>query len=407
MNKRTVTRHLPLFLPSPKKVVITIKMWGGKFVSVCQKAAARLRRIPRSGGMFRDNGLKVRTRQVYELEHIWLASKPVNGEIPFDQFWKKVPTSKSHRDTVDHQLMTVNLSDKNIVAIDPGLSGLSGQWHVKGPGKERLGTRCKRFVQRVIYRIGGQRYKGDYYDDPRLLIQKEIVATNLYKAAKCQIIHDDFFSRNYCAHYTVDNKKSRFYGAFKHLEGFVDAGQLDKTLSFRKKHNPALELVLRRFLLGDEDYLKLDNYMYKKETGDLYSIDFGMAFYNKLTLKDGCDFQQFKARLLKPSKKHRLQYLKRDKSTLLALVKMQRPEEVDNAIKNALKMTALLDDQMLVRQLSKITKKRVRRSMLNILQNKRQQAQYILYKSFPEEFQAYREVGWPRQPGRHIMNQLV
>lgn len=94
---------------------------------------------------------------------------------------------------------------------------------------------------------------------------------------------------------TVWMKNQDHCVASKDLKGFYPGNTFfQQTLfpsicQFTDDHNPVTNLVMRRFLLGDQDYLKLDNYLFKHAeddellTGKLVSIDFGMSFYNRFS----------------------------------------------------------------------------------------------------------------------------
>ncbi|MDP0589040.1 MAG: hypothetical protein QS748_07530 [Candidatus Endonucleobacter bathymodioli] len=333
---------------------------------------------------------------------------PVNGDVSFHDFWEKVPGSKSYMDTIDHQLMKVkDCKDNEKEEVNGGRPVLSGTWHVKGPGLERPATRFKRMLQRVIYNMIGHKYKGRYYDNPKLLIQKEVLATNVYKIIKGNAV-GGVAMNGYGAHYTVDRDKGRYYGAFKHLDGFMDASAMNPEDKVRMCDQPATELVLRRYLLGDEDYLKMDNYMYDRLSGSFHSIDFGMSFYNQSTLDPDCDFDQFKAAMLKTSRKHRLQYnVLGNGDNLLKLVKSKNADDTDDGIKNGLKMIALLTDKDLEEQVAVISNPKARAALLLILVSKCKQAQCILYRSFPDLYPRYKDTKWPEYSTRKVMNLVV
>ncbi|MDP0562292.1 MAG: hypothetical protein QS721_08200 [Candidatus Endonucleobacter sp. (ex Gigantidas childressi)] len=385
------------------------KMWAGKKIAKHDEEITESSRSLRRGDVDKPelSSLKDKKCLVKDVES--LSQVAVNGDIPFNEFWEPVDgDQKSHMDTVDHQLMMVKSCKDNKSGVGERPE-LSGKWHVKGPGLEKFSTRLKRFFQGLVYGMVGKKYKGKYYNDPKLLIQKEIAATNIYRAVKsCGVDNSDDFQSSYGAHFTNDSKTGRSYGAFKHLEGYQDAGQVDNKVLRDMRDNPASELVIRRFFLGDEDYLKMNNYMYDPNTSAFHSIDFGMSFYNKAVLSPDCTFEQFKKIMLKPSKKHRLQYRRKmGKDTLLGLIKSRESEDTHNAILSGLSMVALVGDEALNENVAGISNPQARDAMWSILASKRQQAQCILYRSFPEKFAAYENVEWPAKPSRKVMNHLV
>ena len=301
---------------------------------------------------------------------------------PFNRFWKDREGAKNFTDTVDHQVKEVREVRGEALSID-------GVWHLKSPGKESPRERRKRGLQRFIYKVLKKPYKGCYYDDPKLLVQKEVLATNLYRAVMLEGENPDKeFSREYQCGYSFDEEKDRHCIAIKHLDGFEDASKLfhkqveggsDK--AFEEPHNPASALVIRRFFLGDEDYLKLDNYMNKtnKEHNKItmYCIDFGMAFYNLFRLPHKCNYEQFKKKLLAKSGKHRVQY--RGKPTIMTVLKQMGADQVEHGIKTALTKISQLDDTFLEKQLWHIHDENARKSLLAILINRRDQVRAILY----------------------------
>lgn len=312
----------------------------------------------------------------------------VNGSTAFSQFWQDVPQAQRYTDTVDHRLMTVAREQQR-------LTGMEGHWHVKGPGRESRATKMKRAFQRLVYFLSGRLYKGRYYDDPQLLIQKEVVATQLYRCIKSA--RDPEFAQVYQCGYSYDQEHKRHYGAFKHLEGCQEMARLapEDRPAFSPEHNPAVDLVIRRFLLGDEDYLKLDNYMYKP-TGEgaqvLYAIDFGMAFYNRFKLPERCDFATFKKRLLTPSGKHRVQY--HNRKTLLDFV----GSNCDRDLKAGLEMVASLSDDAIKAQCAGIARDGIRMQLETIIKYKRDQARFI----------TGRDNNWPdKRVSSAVMNRLV
>ncbi len=365
----------------------TLGRWGGRVVRGCGEVASY---IANPLGTVIDRCRKTLALWQRTVRKKAGSTSPhrlaINGDMPFSEFWKEDEHSRNYTDTVDHKVMMVSERAR-------GKTGIDGKWHVKGPGKESRGTRLKRSFQRFLYFFTGQLYKGLYYIDSQLLIQKEVVATNLYRAAK--LASDTSFGERYQSYYTYDKEQKRHYGAFKHLDHFKEAKDIARGSQFSECHNPATELVLRRFFLGDEDYLKLDNYMYAPSQDgplDVYSIDFGMALFNKFNLPGNCTFEAFKKRLLRPSKKHRLQY--RNSKTLLTLL----GSNVDEGLKKGLAMIANLSDSDIQRQCQTIGRHDVRESLIEIMKWRRNQARFI--SGFSGEWP-------PRLITTRTMNRLV
>ena len=324
---------------------------------------------------------------------------------PFDQFWEPETTEAAEEDTVDHQRMRVR-SDRLQA------KQLAGTWHVKTPGNESVPERLKRNLQKLIYRITGQRYKAEFYNDKQLLAQKEVMAGNVYKAVMAKA-GDPQFQETYQMHYSINEKSQGHCIASRHLEGYLPGSQLvvdpsDRSSqvhykAFRSEHNPATNLVIRRFLLGDEDYLKLDNYMFapdpdpeKADEQRLLNIDFGMAFYSQCKLPEMCDLDQFQKKIMRPSAKHFIQY--RGKHTMHSVIAAMNPEDARKGIKTALQMIANLTDEEIEVQTKHIHQPDVRKAMAIILKFKRDQAAAILY---PEQH------SWPQELGRNVINSLV
>ena len=327
--------------------------------------------------------------------------EPSLNDRPFYDFWQPKSGAKNFTDTVDHQVMEVRNADGVQMPID-------GVWHVKSPGKESRQTRFKRFIQKLVYHVTGQDYKGHYYDDHKLLVQKEVLATNLYRSVVLEDESpDEEFEEQFQCGYSYDELRGRHCVAIRHLEGFKDASTLfhrnvegPEFRIFDDRHNPAADLVIRRYFLGDEDYLKLDNYMYKNNDDQqahtrMYCIDFGMSFYNMFHLPKRCTFEQFKRRLLTKSQKHEVQYSGRP--TMMTVIGLMNQRQVEEGIRGALEKVARMSDEFLVRQSAQIHNIPARKALLALLMNRRQQARAILDPSEP----------WPAEPGRHVSDGLV
>ena len=328
-------------------------------------------------------------------------SIPSLNNRPFYEFWQAKDGARNFTDTVDHQVMKVRNRDGVGAPVD-------GDWHVKSPGKESGQTRFKRLIQKLVYHVTGQDYKGHYYDDHKLLVQKEVLATNLYRAV---VLEDDNpdqdFEKEFQCGYSYDEKQDRHCVAIRHLDGFKDASTLfhgNKEVSkrpvFDDCHNPAADMVIRRFFLGDEDYLKLDNYMYKTNDDQqgrtrMYCIDFGMSFYNIFQLPKRCSYEQFKHRLLTKSRKHEVQYS--GQPTMMTVIKQMSPGQVENGIRGALEKIARMSDASLRRQCWQVHNSPARKALLALLFSRRQQARAILDPT----------VTWPEKAGRGISDGLV
>ena len=365
----------------------------------------------RMGRGSRLSGDSLRHREPAALESFYASTgqdtsqvEPSINPCPFNSFWDEVDTGQRRdRDTIDHKRMKVR-------ETRPEASRLTGTWHVKTPGHESVPERFKRYMQKIIYRITGQRYKAEFYNDRQLLAQKEVLAADVYKTVVGGKA-DPQFQEDYQVYYSLDHEKNEHCIASRHLEGFKSGSELVIDPSrrssavcfsqFHPVHNPVIDLVIRRFLLGDEDYLKLDNYMFNSDPMQpgqqrLLNIDFGMAFYNQCRLPEHCNLKQFQKRMLKPSTKHRIQY--HGKHTMHSVLASMNPEQVDNGMKSALTMIADLTDEKIDALVGHIHQPDVREAMAIILKYKRQQAAAILN---PEENE------WPQALGRDITDSLV
>ncbi len=322
--------------------------------------------------------------------------KPSMNHRPFNEFWQSKTLQKPVNYTVDHRLMKIRGENGRLLDTE-------GEWHIKTPGKESGRERLKRFFQKIIYHITGQDYKAHFYDDLQLLVQKEVLAANLYKAVVLEDENPDLdFDQQFRCGYSYDEINDHHCVAIRDLEGFKEAAQLydpyvekPEFLIFDEDHNPATDLVIRRFLLGDEDYLKLENYMYKarndqKARTRLYCIDFGMAFYNLFYLPKNCSLKMFKHRLFTPSDKHRVQYL--NKPTMMTVIQGMSSSQMERGVESALKKIARMSDSLLEQQTRHIYNKEARLSILVMLKFKRQQARALLDSDEP----------WPVEPGRKI-----
>lgn len=313
--------------------------------------------------------------------------EPSMNSLPFNDFWELKKGGESFADTVDHQIMEVRAVKGELVAVE-------GLWHLKSPGKESPRERRKRKFQGVFYRLLGQEYKGKYYDDHKLLVQKEVLATSLYRAVVLGGSEsDETFAEEFQCGYSFDETQNRHCVAVKHLDDFENASTLfyrnlegPELRIFDETHNPATDLVIRRFFLGDEDYLKLDNFMIKQNQDRaartrMYCIDFGMAFYNMFHLPKGCNLSQFRKKLLGKSKKHRVQY--HGKPNIHTVLRLMNPGQVEQGIQSGLKKIARLEDDVLDVQLRHIHDPVARASLFILLKHRRDQARAMLW---PEAF---------------------
>lgn len=327
------------------------------------------------------------------------ANIPPFNDSPFENFWEDLSGGSRFKNTVDHRWVKVRTE---ALTARPK----EGTWHLKTPGREAKAEKLKRFFQKFIYRVTGQIYKAHFYKDNEVLAQREVLAANVYKEVLCNWSPDPKFQSDYQVEYSYDQPEQQFCVAAKHLELFKDGSKmlpnLDDTPEFDAyvpNHDPITNLVIRRFLLGDEDYLKLDNYMYREDVDQpgkarLYSIDFGMSFYNQFRLPEQCSVQQFVEKLMKPSRKHRMQY--RNKPTLLSLVGSSDSLEVQLSVERALTMISMLDDSRLEKLVGHVYQPDVRRAMLKVLQFKVQQARAMVQGG-----------SWPEEPGRTVIDALV
>ncbi|MGI9275940.1 MAG: hypothetical protein ACR2PT_14005 [Endozoicomonas sp.] len=318
---------------------------------------------------------------------------PAINDCPFNDFWEEVKTDRNYLDTVQHHILEVRAEQRKTRA-------LAGRWHVKAPGRESSPERLKRYLQKIIYRITGKSYKAYFYNDLQLLAQREVMASNVYKmvmlAGKSQPVG---FNDLYRVHYSYDDSTDSHCITSSDLTGFRPGSELFTAASakplrtrFDPDLNPVTNLVIRRFLLGDEDYLKLDNYMFDGDR--LCNIDFGMACYNKFSLPPGCSMDQFKQRVFTPSAKHRLQYWK--KNTIMSVIRRMDSEAVDRGIRNALEKIASLTDEQLRGVVGHVYQEDVANAMLVILRFKRDQARALLGQG-----------DWPEELGRGISDSLA
>ena len=342
---------------------------------------------------------------------------PSMNTLPYNKFWTLAPGQGDDSDTVDHKRMLVS-------SELPEAKVYSGEWHVKTPGHESTGVKLKRYLQKMMYWITGQRYKADYYDNKQLLAQKEVLAANVYREV-VGTEGDDHFDRVYQVDYSMkeaetSSGRDEHCIASRHLQGYESGYRLVQNPSdrsslvhftrFHQTHNPVVDLVVRRFLLGDEDYLKLDNYMFiqdsdrQKQSAEeearqrLVNIDFGMSFYNRCQLPSKCTLTQFRQKMMSPSIKHRSQY--RGRHTMHTVIKaMERSgEDVDALMKDALGLIARMSDEKLNGLVGHVHHPQARSALLRILKFKRDQAAAIIE---PESHD------WPEEPGRMTLSALV
>ncbi|MRI35367.1 hypothetical protein EOPP23_20620 [Endozoicomonas sp. OPT23] len=228
---------------------------------------------------------------------------PINVNVPFNRFWQDEGKAASSG-VVSHKIMRRRDSTDKVV------------WHVKTPGYELGGEKFKRFLQKVIYLFTRKSYKAKFYNNPKLLVQREIFAANVYRAVVGA-------GNDYQVEYSRDERDKSDCIASRHLyDHKVGESYFTDKVSkpvFNEERHPAVDLCVRRFLLGDQDYLKPDNYMYTESSvpgkSDWVSIDFGMAFYNHCDLPEDCTLDEFTEIVFSPSNLHRFQY--RGKETVL------------------------------------------------------------------------------------------
>ena len=342
---------------------------------------------------------------------------PSMNACPHNDFWKHAPGQKKDTDTVDHKRMLVS----------PGLPEAErypGEWHVKTPGHESTGVKLKRYLQKMMYWITGQRYKADYYNNKQLLAQKEVLAANVYREV-VSADSDDHFNSVYKVGYSMKEADSpsgedEHCIASRHLQNYENGHRLVQKPSdrsspvhftrFHQTHNPVVDLVVRRFLLGDEDYLKLDNYMFiqdsdrQKQSAEegasqrLVNIDFGMSFYNRCQLPSKCTLAQFRQKMMSPSIKHRSQYRGRHTIHTVIQAMKRNGENIDELMKDALSMIAKMSDEQLKGLVGHVHHPKARSALLQILTFKRDQAAAIVKPaSHP----------WPEEPGRWTLSALV
>ena len=318
---------------------------------------------------------------------------PAINSCPFNEFWNEVKSDKDYSDTVQHRILEVRAEHCDSKA-------LSGNWHVKAPGRESSPERFKRYLQKIIYRITGKPYKAYFYNDLQLLAQREVMASNVYKmvmmAGKSS---PDHFDDLYRVHYSFDESTGSHCIASRDLADFKPGSELFATSSvepvctqFDSDLNPATNLVIRRFLLGDEDYLKLDNYMF--DGNRFCNIDFGMACYNKFSLPSPCSMEQFSRQVFRPSAKHRLQYWK--KNTIMSVIRRMPPDDVKEGVRNALEKIASLSNEQLMAVVGHVHQEDVANAMLEVLRFKRSQARALIGQQ-----------PWPEELGRGISDSLV
>ncbi|WP_422138472.1 hypothetical protein [Endozoicomonas sp. ALC020] len=317
---------------------------------------------------------------------------PSINDRPFGEYWEELP-GQVYRGVVDHRFMRIKTDSRGAGReSDSTKAGKKEEfWHVKTLGYESGAEKFKRLLQKVIHLITGKSYKARFYDDRKVLAQRECLAAEAYK----QVMG---YGQEYIHRYSLDEKNQDHCVASKDLKGFYPGNTFfQQTLfpsicQFTDDHNPVTNLVMRRFLLGDQDYLKLDNYLFKHAeddellTGKLVSIDFGMSFYNRFSLPRNCSIDEFSQRLLRPSKLHRFQY--RGKKTLLTMVEQMPPEQVGRSIKLALERITRLSDQQLSELAEHMHQPELREVMYQVLKFKRSQAEALLNLR-----------SWPVKPG--------
>ena len=261
----------------------------------------------------------------------------------------------------------------------------SSVWHVKTPGCESRRERLKRFAQRLVFTLARLTGKARYYNDRQLLAQREVMAGNLYK----ELMKPD---AQYEVAYTFDESSGSHSIASQHMAGYRKGETCFEYLvcggskKVEDDYHPAVSLVIRRFLLGDQDWLKLGNYLFKEPESERQgckwlAIDFGMAFYSSMKIPTGCSLKEFAKRVFTPSKLHRVQYKGR-KTVLSYLNQTGRNDQKYARI--ALEKIAALSDVRLLEICRHVFNPEAREELQSQLFARREQARSILGQQEPQ-----------------------
>ncbi len=296
---------------------------------------------------------------------------PSKNDVEFTGYWQNIGVHRTSGVT-QHQLMRIKSDNDSPV------------WHVKTPGRESRGEKIKRFVQKIIFTATRLTTKAHYFDNRQLLAQREIMAGNVYKEVMSA-------GTDFKLEYTFNEARSDHGVASEHLTGYRKGESCFKYLAeggtkeIQDDYHPAVSLVVRRFLLGDQDYLKPDNYLFEDSNADQkgckwLAIDFGMAFYSPFEIPKGCNLREFSRRVFKPSKFHRIQYKGR-KTILTYFNRVGRNDEKHARI--ALEKIAAFSDERINDISRHIFDPEARKTLQHQLIVKRDQAKEILGQATP------------------------
>ena len=253
-------------------------------------------------------------------------------------------------DTNPHWLMRP--TDKGVAA------GFKGMWHVKKPGKVSKTQVGKRYLVSMFMKARSKLYKAKYFASTKTLVEKEILVGKLH-----QLFHvkgPTFAQRDWglaedmnFGHFTDEAGEDCV--ASQHIDhDYMATKEMSPKLVYDGEHNPATAYVTRRYIGGDEDGVKRQNYLVKtapmpprpgkegkpdpnRKLHCFVSIDHGYALYNRSELVAGMNFKEFVNWSLELPLSHKLHYklIKRGES-IMDLIEAMRPQDKNRAVYMAL-----------------------------------------------------------------------
>ncbi len=266
-------------------------------------------------------------------------------------------------------------------------AGFEGKWHIKKPGKVSTFEVLKRYLISLIMKLRKKDYKARYFDNTKTLVNKEVLAGKL-----TQLIHvkgptfanmDWKLAEDMKFGYLVDSK-GRDCIACQHIaHDYMAIDETAPKVTYDGEHNPATAYVIRRFLMGDEDGVKRQNYLVKRlpmpdqkgagkkaffaqQLHCFVAIDHGFAFYNRCSQAEGLGFQEFVKWSLTLSRLHKLHYnyIKTNES-IMELINAMREVDQQRAVYMALAKIAAITDEDLEQLCNQITDKAERKELLD------------------------------------------
>lgn len=177
-----------------------------------------------------------------------------------------IPRSAINRDDNDEVL--ISLPEKNSATVTVGgftstvahiitaptdegqKRGITGFWHVKFPmGIGRI-EKLKRKVVSVIMRLRNKPYKSRYFNNPKTLAEREVLAGKMAQLASIRgpSYSSTDWQLNRTPQIEILHNSGQLCVTNKHIYSKHSASEeLDRDIVYDGEHNPASAYVMRRF----------------------------------------------------------------------------------------------------------------------------------------------------------------